>query len=475
MKTVHSRTYYAVIYILLPALLLGVALRFLVQDRLKAETFDKLENHAQVICDLAAAYYAEDAMGNMQLSIHLGLTAEVSQTDVLVCDENGDIILCSDAPTACSHRNLSVSGDYMARVIASGGMQDTGHLRGLYEEVRYVYAQPVYNSRTGQVVAMVMVSTPISTNIAMLNWIINAFLLASLTVLVLAILSMNHFSQRHEHPLREMAKTTAAFGHGNLDARVRLTRRYPEEVEELALSINNMADSLQKSEYSRQEFVANVSHELKTPMTTISGYIDGMLDGTIPPELQRKYMRIVSDETKRLSRLVRSMLDISQLQSEGGIPEEKMHRFDVEECIGQALITFEQKILSKNFQLEVDMPEHPMYTIANQDYIAQVIYNLLDNAIKFCPEGGNLTVSVEEGTEKMAVTVANDGATIPPEELSLLFDRFHKIDKSRTRNQDGWGLGLYIVKTIIGLHGEDISVTSKDGRTEFTFTLPLYN
>ncbi len=121
------------------------------------------------------------------------------------------------------------------------------------------------------------------------------------------------------------------------------------------------------------------------------------------------------------------------------------------------------------------MPEHPVYTIANQDYIAQVVYNLMDNAIKFCPDGQNLTVSIKEGTSKMYVSVANDGPTIPPEELSLLFERFHKIDKSRNRKQEGWGLGLYIVKTIVGLHGEDISVTSKDGRTEFTFTLPIYN
>jgi signal transduction histidine kinase len=207
-------------------------------------------------------------------------------------------------------------------------------------------------------------------------------------------------------------------------------------------------------------------------MTTIGGYIDGILDGTIPPEKSRQYMQIVSEETKRLSRLVRSMLDISQLQGEGGIPEEKKTRFDVEECAGQMLITFEQKILAKDIQVEVDMPEYPVYTLANRDYISQVIYNLLDNAVKFCPQGGTLGLRVRHGYDKLYISVSNGGKTIPAEELSLLFDRFHKIDKSRSENRDGWGLGLYIVKTIIGLHGEDISVTSHDGVTEFTFTLP---
>ena len=269
--------------------------------------------------------------------------------------------------------------------------------------------------------------------------------------------------------------TTGIVYSEGMDARVRLTGSTTEEVEDLALAFNNMASSLQKSEYQRQEFVANVSHELKTPMTTISGYVDGMLDGTIPPERHRHYMQIVSDETKRLSRLVRSMLDISMLQSEGTIPEEKMTRFDACACAGEMLITFEQKILSKNLNVEVDLPEHAVYTIANRDYISQVIYNLLDNAVKFCHEGRTLGLRIREGDEKIYISVFNEGSTIPADELALVFDRFHKLDKSRTQNRDGWGLGLYIVKTIVGYHGEDISVTSLDGRTEFTFTLPLAN
>ena len=143
--------------------------------------------------------------------------------------------------------------------------------------------------------------------------------------------------------------------------------------------------------------------------------------------------------------------------------------------MGQVLITFEQKITAKKLEVQVEMPEHPVFTMANQDYITQVIYNLLDNAVKFCPEGGNLGILIREGAGKAYVSVSNDGRTIPPEELPLVFDRFHKLDKSRSENRDGWGLGLYIVKTIICAHGENVSVVSRDGRTEFTFTLPLVN
>jgi signal transduction histidine kinase len=233
-----------------------------------------------------------------------------------------------------------------------------------------------------------------------------------------------------------------------------------------------MAASLQQSEYRRQEFVANISHELKTPMTAISGYVDGMLDGTIPPEKHPKYLQTVSQESKRLSRLVRSMLDISRLQ-EQGIPEEHKTRFDLTECVGQVLITFEQRILEKALDVQVEFPEYPVYTHASMDAITQVVYNLLDNAVKFCPENGVLGINIRENGKKLFVTVSNDGDTIPPQELPLVFDRFHKLDKSRSQDRDGWGLGLYIVKTLVCSHGEDISVSSKDGKTDFTFTLPL--
>ena len=143
--------------------------------------------------------------------------------------------------------------------------------------------------------------------------------------------------------------------------------------------------------------------------------------------------------------------------------------------MGQVLITFEKNITDKRLEVDVEMPEHPVFTRANADYVTQVVYNLIDNAVKFCPAGGVLGIRIKEGDSKAYISVSNQGQTIPAEELPLVFDRFHKIDKSRTQNRDGWGLGLYIVKTIVCSHGEDISVTSREGKTEFTFTMPLVN
>ena len=473
MKTTQSRTLFtATAVFLLALLLLGLALQSFVGRYLTDSAFQRLDQDSQVLADLVSAYYADETMDGAQFLINLDLTTRVSGIDAIICDSHGRIVMSSNHE---NYQDLKISKSYLDQISSSLVKHDTVLLQGVYEDIRYISARPVYAGVGYKPVGFVVASSPVTEIQQMLRKISDIFTTGALVVIIICVLAMSWLSRRHSYPLQEMARKARAFGHGDLDARVRITGNESREVEELAIAFNNMASSLQKAEYSRQEFVANVSHELKTPMTTIGGYVDGILDGTIPPERQRHYMQIVSDETKRLSRLVRSMLDMSQLQSEGGIPAEKLTRFDVEECAGQMLITFEQKITSKGLQVEVDMPECPIYTVAQQDYISQVIYNLLDNAVKFCPQDGTLFLKIRESGSKIYVSVGNDGQTIPPEELSLLFDRFHKIDKSRNENRDGWGLGLYIVKTIIGLHGEDISVTSMDGKTEFTFTLPLMN
>jgi len=339
---------------------------------------------------------------------------------------------------------------------------------------RYVVAVPFLGSDAIPV-GIVVASTPIADSMDTLRSLSHIYLLSAAAVFVIAIAIMIWVAKNHSKPLSQMRKAAVAFGHGNLDARVAVKSTYPEEIQELALAFNNMAVSLQKSEYQRQEFVANVSHELKTPMTTIAGFADGILDGTIPPEKQKHYLQLISEETKRLNRLVRSMLDTARLQESQSIPEEQKSRFDVTESAGQVLLSFEQKITAKNLDVQVDMPDLPVYTRAQQDQITQVLYNLVDNAVKFCPPEGLLGLTLRTGGNKIYVSVRNSGQTIPAGELPLVFDRFHKLDKSRTENRDGWGLGLYIVKTIICAHGEDISVVSRDGQTEFTFTLPLVN
>ena len=269
-------------------------------------------------------------------------------------------------------------------------------------------------------------------------------------------------------PIREMAKATRRYAEGDFDIRMNDYGR-DDELGELAASFNNMAENLQQTERQRREFITNISHELKTPMTTIAGYTDGILDGTIPPENERQYLQIISDESRRLSRLVRRMLDVSQLQAIDPLREGK--HFDICESMRRVLISMERKITDRNLDVEADIPEEPILVLGDKDMITQVIYNLLENATKFAREGSTLYLGVTTIDGKARVTVRNEGDTIPAEELPLLFERFHKSDKSRSEDKDGYGLGLYIVKTILEQHKEKISVTSEDGVTAFSFSL----
>ena len=476
MKTSFSRSFFPAAIILLAALLLlGAAFQVLLRSVLIRQTQDNLKTDCSTISGLATAYYTEKVVSRQDFFVNLSIATRVSGADAVICDSRGTLVLCSDSPMGCKHQGMVIQQDYLQRVFSQGEVCDMGLVQGLYAESRYVVSMPILDSASQQPVGLVIVSTPVSKALSLLDKMADTYVLVSVLVVLLSVVVITVLARKQSSPLQDMAKAASAFGHGQLDARVTIDESSPREVQALALAFNNMASSLQKSEYQRQEFVANVSHELKTPMTSISGYVDGMLDGTIPPERHEHYMRLVSQETKRLSRLVRSMLDISRMHNQEGIAAESMVRFDLCECVGQALLTFEQKITDKDLRVEVSFPEHSVYTIANKDAITQVVYNLVDNAVKFCPDGGNLTVAIREGDEKLYTTVGNDGQTIPPEELPLVFDRFHKLDKSRAENRDGWGLCLYIVKTLIGHHGEDISVTSQEGKTEFTFTLPLIN
>ncbi|MFQ8926827.1 MAG: sensor histidine kinase [Evtepia gabavorous] len=236
----------------------------------------------------------------------------------------------------------------------------------------------------------------------------------------------------------------------------------------LAIAFNAMADSLAQAEQKRSEFVANVSHELKTPMTTIAGFADGILDGTIPPEKERESLQVISSETRRLSRLVRRMLELSRLQSSERVAAQE--QFDVAEVLLRVLVSLESKITEKDLDVQTQLPG-PVMVWGDPDAVTQVCYNLLDNAVKFSSPQGRLTLRITTKAGKAYIAIGNQGETIPPQQLTHIFDRFHKADSSRSTHKDGVGLGLYIVKTILNTYKEDITVTSQDGFTEFTFTL----
>ena len=280
-------------------------------------------------------------------------------------------------------------------------------------------------------------------------------------------------SAHQTRPLNEMAEAARKFGQGEFDVRVDGYEDRCDEVGALAEAFNAMASSLEKVESQRAEFIANVSHELKTPMTTIAGFAEGILDGTIPPERERESLEIVVSETRRLSRLVRRMLDLSRLNALAESTVTAQEAFDLTEIMSQVLISLETKITERQLDVDVKMPEDKLMVWGDPDSITQVCYNLLDNAAKFAASGTAITIQIVKKDGKAHTTIRNLGATIPPDELPLLFERFHKADYSRSMDREGVGLGLYIVKTILCNLKENITVSSEDGVTQFQFTLTL--
>jgi len=292
-------------------------------------------------------------------------------------------------------------------------------------------------------------------------------------VLMIAVIVSLLTSAYQIRPLNEMAEAANKFGRGDFEVRLTGYENREDEIGELAEAFNFMASSLSKVEANRSEFIANISHELKTPMTTISGFAEGILDGTIPPERQNEFLQVIVLETRRLSRLVRRMLDLSRLNALAETAVTAQEQFDLTEVISRVIISLEGKINDRELDVETRMPEDPLMVWGDPDAVTQVIYNLMDNAAKFAAKGTTLTVQITKKDGKAYTTVGNLGATIPAEELPILFDRFHKADYSRSSDREGVGLGLYIVKTLLGNLKESISVTSEDGVTQFTFTLTL--
>ena len=476
MKTTFSRLFALLAaLILLCLLLMGVTFRAVLLGYLEDETQESLQSNGEILAKYASVYDITGELDNRWGDFRMGLVAvaKVAGTDALLCDPDGEIRLCSCEDVGnCIHTGASVPEEMVQEILRDGEGFYEDAVPGLYESAHFIEGVAVTSGITGEQLGVILMIAPRDQIQGVLAQTTTIFFYVCVVVLVAAMLGSYLLSRNQAQALEAVTKAATRFGHGELDVRVAEGGKNTVEIDQLARAFNVMAESLAKSEKRRQEFVANVSHELKTPMTTIAGFLDGMLDGTIPENQHRHYMQLVSDEVRRLSRLVRSMLEISRLQAQG-ISEEKKRRFDLGETIGQVLISFEQRVTRKNLRVEVELPDRPVWTKADPDSITQVIYNLTDNAIKFCNEGGMLGIRLTTEGGKARVTVQNTGPTVAPEELPLLFDRFHKADKSRSADREGVGLGLYIVKTILNSHGEDISVTSENGLTAFTFTLPV--
>ncbi len=456
--------------LLLSFLILGAAFMGLGRSYMLGERRQNLENNVQEISALATAYSQTGYLNDPSFRMVLSAMSNTSGAQYLITDLNGTVMSCSDTDFRCHHLGKQISAELISGIAESGSYSQLGNLDGFYAEPHYVAALPIV-SVAGLPLGYVFSASNASGLIEVWNTLFEIFFFSTLAIMAITLILSFITSRRQSKPIHEMARAARRFAHGDFSVRVSGAER-DDEIGALASSFNQMAESLEQSDKRRSDFLANVSHELKTPMTSISGFADGILDGTIPPESQRQYLETISSETKRLNRLVRRMLDISRMQTQS-VEEIRRNSFDACELLVETLLVFEKKINDKNLEVDVQIPDDGMLVCGERDAINQVIYNLLENAVKFATPGTELALSVFKQGEKAYVSIKNRGETISEEDLALIFERFHKTDRSRSMDRDGVGLGLYIVKTIIGSHGEDIAVSSREGVTEFVFSLTL--
>ncbi len=476
-KSVFARYMVAFMLIILLSFLM---LALIITSMVQSYSDDQKEQELELITDsvktyLETGYNESDSADFSEFvssdpeGIQRSLTAIMRYSGdqfTIVTNANGDVLTYDD-DTPDEYISTNMPSTVLADVTSEGSLFSDTDLRGTFARKHYVFAQQL-TDESGQLIGYLFTCQEAAATETLMQTMIQMIILACMWVMCAAIIASYFISERTVRPLKNLSKAAKAFANGQLDVRVEV--RGNDEIAELGMAFNNMASSLATLEDTRRTFLANVSHDLRTPMTTIAGYIDNILAGTIPPDRHDYYLQIIATEVRRLSRLVVSLLDISRIQA--GERKFTMTSFDVCELARQVLISFEQRIDEKRLDVSFDCDEDRMMVIADKDAIHQILYNICDNAVKFSRQGGAYRLNLREMNRKVYISVYNEGQGIPADDLPHIFDRFYKSDKSRGLDKTGVGLGMYIAKTIIDAHGENITVSSKQGEyCEFTFTL----
>ena len=383
-------------------------------------------------------------------------------------DSKGQVVLASNSDHLTGD---AVPADVLAQVAgAEGGVyHELGKMGGAFDERFYVSARPILRGDEPGAYLFVCASGQMLE--AFVGRFGSNFLLSACLMLICASVLTMFLMRNLTEPLHRISEAAQKFGGGDFSVRVEDVDG-DGEIADLARTFNTMAANLQEIDSSRGQFMGNIAHELRTPMTTIKGFIDGILDGTIPPELQNHYLQLVSQETGRLARLVQNMLDLSKLES--GEYQVNARMFNIWETLTGVALSAEQRINDGQIDLEGLTMDERVLVYADPDLIHQVVYNILDNAIKFTPPGGTIRFSVEKLGPEAEISIWNSGQGIAPDALPFVFERFYKEDKSRGLHARGAGLGLHICKVLVNLSGGQIRAESKQGEwCRFVFTLPV--
>ena len=433
----------------------NMTLRYLESDRA-----DQLYNEASVIASTCRQQYSGSVIDIESLSPQLASIASHFDADIWIVEQQGKIVYRSDnEPTDTVIEEFDPSEQGRGRYVI-------GHYYHMFENSVLTVTAPI--SANFNTYGYVVVHQSLDGIYSVRDQILNIIYTTFLIIFLLSLIILWIFRTYIFHPIREITAAANEYAAGNL--KYELTLHSEDEIGYLADTLKFMAHELSNKEEDQRKFISNVSHDFRSPLTSIKGYLEAMIDGTIPPELHEKYMKLVISETERLTKLTASTLALQTLDSNGNMLD--MTTFDINQIIRNTVATFEGICKPKKLTFDLLFGERAFYVQADMGKIQQVLYNLIDNAIKFSKPASTIWIETYERHEKIFVSVKDSGIGIPKESQKKIWNRFYKSDSSRGRDKTGTGLGLSITKEIIAAHNENIDVISTEGiGTEFIFTL----
>lgn len=429
-------------------------------EHLLAQQADLLYDEAsQMALDCSAVYRGRNA-DLATVADQLSIISPSLQSEIWVVDRDGSVTADS---TGGSRNGLAVEFDPIAIGNRNYGV---GNFYGTFSFDVLSVSAPITGNYTTY--GYVLVHMPLSQIEASRDGILNILYITSAIIYVLSLVILLIFTQTVYFPLKKITDGANEYAAGNLKYRIEITSR--DEMGYLADTLNYMSDKLDQMEEYQRNFIANVSHDFRSPLTSIKGYLEAILDGTIPPEMQEKYLTRVITETERLNKLTEGMLTLNSLDKKGLL---NRTNFDINRVIKDTAASFEVICGKKDLSFDLTFADSIQMVYADLGKIQQVLYNLIDNAIKFSHSGSTIYIQAFPRHEKIFVSVKDTGIGIPKDSLKKIWERFYKTDLSRGKDKRGTGLGLSIVKEIVQSHGENIDVISTEGvGTEFIFSLP---
>lgn len=432
---------------------------------LEKHTASDLYREATLVANKYAAEYYKNTMTLSDLNNQFEALDTYLSSEIWLINTDGDILVNSGAPVDLS--NLERIDSFNATDFGSRYYQ-IGHFYNYFsQDYLSVFAPITVNYK---VKGYIVIHKPLSVITSFNNRLLNFSYLTLGLLAACALLLIILFVFFVVHPIHKIAKSVARYADGDFSKKIDVHTN--DEIGYLAASLNYMANELNTLEEDQRKFVSNVSHDFRSPLTSIKGYVEAMLDGTIPVEMQDKYLNIILFETERLNKLTKSLLELNKFGSHGVMLD--ITSFDINHTIRMTVQTFEGTCMEKHISFNLILSGETLFVSADFSKIQQVLYNLIDNALKFSHANSAITIETTEKNEKVFVSVKDTGIGIPKDSIKKIWDRFYKTDLSRGKDKKGTGLGLSIVKEIIQAHGENINCISTEGvGTEFIFTLPL--